>query len=156
MTRISRRKMIAGTAASTVFGGAVIGGAVLGGATGASVAAAPPKEIDLKSRLTAFDFGETTTHGLVSLADNAPPPVLHLRQGTQAVLNYTNGLEDYSTLHWHGIRLPKAMDGVPYLTQFPVAQGESFRYAFTPPPGPGMLSRMSARFSRWNKAGPTF
>lgn len=73
------------------------------------------------------------TSGLVSLVDNAPPPVVRLRQGERAVINLTNGLDDYTTMHWHGIRLPNAMDGVPYLTQFPIGQGETFEYAYTPP-----------------------
>ena len=36
-------------------------------------------------------------------------------------------------MHWHGIRLPNAMDGVPGLTQVPIKPGENFTYAFTPP-----------------------
>jgi FtsP/CotA-like multicopper oxidase with cupredoxin domain len=90
-------------------------------------------EQQLRSRMTSFSFGDHVTQGLVSLEDNAPPPVIRLRQGQRAILDYTNGLEDYSTIHWHGIRLPNAMDGVPYLTQFPVAQHETFRYEYTPP-----------------------
>jgi FtsP/CotA-like multicopper oxidase with cupredoxin domain len=44
-----------------------------------------------------------------------------------------NGLAEATTVHWHGIRLPNAMDGVPGLTQHPIAPGETFAYAFTPP-----------------------
>ncbi|MCV6594411.1 MAG: multicopper oxidase family protein [Silicimonas sp.] len=95
--------------------------------------AAGSSDYHLRSRLTSFAFGDRPTEGLVSLADNAPPPVLRLRQGKKAVIDFTNGLDDYSTMHWHGIRLPHAMDGVPYLTQVPIARGETFRYAFTPP-----------------------
>ena len=36
-------------------------------------------------------------------------------------------------MHWHGIRLPNAMDGVPFLTQPPIPPGDSFTYTFTPP-----------------------
>ncbi len=36
-------------------------------------------------------------------------------------------------MHWHGIRLPNAMDGVPGLTQPPIKPGGSFLYEFTPP-----------------------
>src|SRR5262249_16130154 len=36
-------------------------------------------------------------------------------------------------VHWHGIRVPNAMDGVPYLTQKPIAPGETFTYEFSPP-----------------------
>jgi FtsP/CotA-like multicopper oxidase with cupredoxin domain len=106
----------------------------IGSAIGASpLFAQKRQEFHLKSRLTSYAFGDNTTKGLVSLEDKAPPPVLRVRQGEPAIFNYTNGLEDYSTMHWHGIRLPNEMDGVPYLTQFPIMQGETFRYAFTPP-----------------------
>ena len=36
-------------------------------------------------------------------------------------------------MHWHGIRLPNSMDGVPGLTQPPIKPGGSFMYSFTPP-----------------------
>ena len=36
-----------------------------------------------------------------------------------------NGLEQPTTVHWHGLRVPHAMDGVPELTQPPIAPGES-------------------------------
>jgi len=76
---------------------------------------------------------QSLTKGMVSLSANAPPPVLRARQGVPFFANVTNRLPDYTTMHWHGIRLPNAMDGVPYLTQFPLREGETFRYAFTPP-----------------------
>lgn len=44
-----------------------------------------------------------------------------------------NGLSESTTVHWHGIRLPNNMDGVPDLTQRPIAPGETFAYEFTPP-----------------------
>jgi len=44
-----------------------------------------------------------------------------------------NALPEATAIHWHGIRLPFAMDGVPYFSQDPVAPGRDFRYAFTPP-----------------------
>ena len=34
-------------------------------------------------------------------------------------------------MHWHGIYVPNAMDGVPYLTQDPIKPGASFVYEFT-------------------------
>lgn len=76
---------------------------------------------------------QTLTSKMVSLSANAAPPVLRARQGVPFVANVTNSLPDYTTMHWHGIRLPNAMDGVPYLTQFPLGEDETFRYAFTPP-----------------------
>lgn len=38
-----------------------------------------------------------------------------------------------SSVHWHGIRLPNAMDGVPHVTQPPIAAGRQFLYEFDLP-----------------------
>jgi len=39
---------------------------------------------------------------------------------------------DLGTIHWHGMILPNAMDGVEYVTQAPVPHGGEFAYEFTP------------------------
>ncbi|NNH65530.1 multicopper oxidase family protein [Rhizobium laguerreae] len=62
-----------------------------------------------------------------------PGPLVRLRQGEPARLLVENRLDQETTVHWHGIRLPNAMDGVPGLTQPPIKSGESFVYEFTPP-----------------------
>jgi FtsP/CotA-like multicopper oxidase with cupredoxin domain len=62
-----------------------------------------------------------------------PGPKLRLRQGEPVRLVIENRLDQDTTVHWHGIRLPNAMDGVPGLTQPPIRPGESFVYEFTPP-----------------------
>ncbi|MET2832588.1 multicopper oxidase family protein [Mesorhizobium shangrilense] len=62
-----------------------------------------------------------------------PGPTLRLRQGELARITVENGLDEDTTVHWHGIRLPNTMDGVPGLTQPPIRPGESFVYEFTPP-----------------------
>jgi FtsP/CotA-like multicopper oxidase with cupredoxin domain len=62
-----------------------------------------------------------------------PGPVLRLRQGTPFHTAVENRLTENTTVHWHGIRLPNAMDGVPGLTQKSISPGERFDYSFTPP-----------------------
>jgi len=62
-----------------------------------------------------------------------PGLTVRLRQGEPARIVVDNQLEQDTTVHWHGIRLPNAMDGVPGLTQPPIKPGESFAYEFTPP-----------------------
>lgn len=61
-----------------------------------------------------------------------PGPTLHVRLGETIRVHFTNKLPQETTIHWHGQRLPNAMDGVPYVTQQPVLPGESFTYEFTP------------------------
>jgi FtsP/CotA-like multicopper oxidase with cupredoxin domain len=62
-----------------------------------------------------------------------PGPALRVRQGEPVRITVINKLGEDTTVHWHGIRLPNAMDGVPGVTQKPVRPGESFTYEFTPP-----------------------
>ncbi|MBN9564285.1 MAG: multicopper oxidase family protein [Alphaproteobacteria bacterium] len=62
-----------------------------------------------------------------------PGPALRLRQGAPFRAGVENGLTEATTVHWHGIRLPNAMDGVPGLTQPTILPGRGFEYAFTPP-----------------------
>ena len=63
-----------------------------------------------------------------------PGPELRLKQGARLRLEVENGLGVDTTVHWHGIRLPNAMDGVPGVTQPPIrANGGRFVYEFDLP-----------------------
>lgn len=42
-----------------------------------------------------------------------------------------NQLKVPTSIHWHGLILPNLMDGVPFVTQNPIAPGNSFRYDFS-------------------------
>jgi FtsP/CotA-like multicopper oxidase with cupredoxin domain len=64
---------------------------------------------------------------------HVPGPEIRVQQGTPVRITVENKLTEDTTVHWHGIRLPSAMDGVPGLTQPPIRPGESFTYEFTPP-----------------------
>ncbi len=59
-----------------------------------------------------------------------PGPVIRAMQGERLRVHFKNTLEQPTTIHWHGIRLANAMDGVPYLTQDPVPPGGTFTYEF--------------------------
>lgn len=62
-----------------------------------------------------------------------PGPELRFRQGDTARIVVTNQLADPTTVHWHGLRVPNAMDGVPDVTQRPIRPGEEFVYEFPLP-----------------------
>jgi FtsP/CotA-like multicopper oxidase with cupredoxin domain len=113
-----------------------LGGAAalsVGAAWGTNAFAQQADPIAINVQNAAFDLGKGLTHGLVSTSKNMPPPVLRLRKNQPAKLRVSNQLSDYTTMHWHGLRIPNKMDGVPYLTQFPIGPGTSFDYEFTPP-----------------------
>ncbi|QFU16755.1 multicopper oxidase family protein [Microvirga thermotolerans] len=60
-------------------------------------------------------------------------PIKRVRVGDTIRARLENRLGEHTALHWHGVRVPNAMDGVPYLTQPPVNKGESFLYEVSPP-----------------------
>ncbi|MBA1274332.1 multicopper oxidase family protein [Stutzerimonas azotifigens] len=60
----------------------------------------------------------------------APGLELRVRQGDWLRVRFINRLPEPTTIHWHGIRLPLEMDGVPYVSQLPVLPGEHFDYRF--------------------------
>jgi FtsP/CotA-like multicopper oxidase with cupredoxin domain len=62
-----------------------------------------------------------------------PGPLIRVRRGEQVRVRIANELSEAITVHWHGVRVPNAMDGVPHLTQPLIVAGTSFDYRFTPP-----------------------
>ena len=61
-----------------------------------------------------------------------PGPTLRVRLGETLRVRFTNRLPQPTTIHWHGVRVPNGMDGVPNVTQPPVPPGGTFVYEFTP------------------------
>lgn len=53
----------------------------------------------------------TPTYGING---NYLGPVLRLKKDDEAVIKVTNNLSETSTIHWHGVHLPAAMDGGPH------------------------------------------
>ncbi len=66
----------------------------------------------------------TAVNGLV------PAPTLRWREGDTVTLAVSNRLKDTTSIHWHGIRSPSDMDGVPGLSFPGIAPGETFVYRF--------------------------
>jgi len=79
--------------------------------------------------------GDGTTE-LIGFNGSSPGPELRARQGDMLDIRFENAIGDGSAIHWHGIRIDNAMDGVPDLTQPLVADGGTFDYRFKlPDPG---------------------
>jgi FtsP/CotA-like multicopper oxidase with cupredoxin domain len=67
---------------------------------------------------------------------SSPGPELRDRAGDVLDIRFENAIGEGSAVHWHGMRVPNVMDGVPYLTRAMVEDGESFDYRFVlPDPG---------------------
>lgn len=63
---------------------------------------------------------------------SVPGPQLRIKLGDTLKINFINKLPQETTVHFHGVRVPNAMDGVPGVTQDPIKPGEKFVYEFTP------------------------
>ncbi len=62
---------------------------------------------------------------------SVPGPLLKVRQGDKATIEFDNAIDQDTTVHWHGLRVDYRMDGVPGVGQPPVppvAPGGRYRY----------------------------
>jgi FtsP/CotA-like multicopper oxidase with cupredoxin domain len=73
----------------------------------------------MKPPVAALGFGGTW-----------PGPLLSVVEGDRVRAIFTNNLSESTGIHFHGQRLPNAMDGVPHVTQAPIMAGEAFTYEF--------------------------
>jgi multicopper oxidase len=60
-----------------------------------------------------------------------PGPEIRVTEGQKVRVTLHNRLEEPTSIHWHGLPVPFAMDGVPDLTQPAVLPGGTFVYEFT-------------------------
>lgn len=95
-------------------------------------AQAAPREFRLKAapgrlRLAPTPYPETAVW---AFNGRVPGPAIRVRQGERLRIAVENALAEATTVHWHGMRVPNAMDGVPDLTQRPIAPGETYVYEF--------------------------
>ncbi|MBI2312665.1 MAG: multicopper oxidase family protein [Betaproteobacteria bacterium] len=121
---ISRRNFLQGT-------GAALGMWAL---PPALVRAASPTSLELRAgvfRQQVMPKGPRTP--VWGFNGSVPGPVLRYRRGDQVRMTVVNDLPQETTVHWHGLRIPNAMDGVPFVTQIPIPRGEKFDYAFQVP-----------------------
>ncbi|MFV0432340.1 MAG: multicopper oxidase family protein [Alphaproteobacteria bacterium] len=83
-----------------------------------------PKKLNYTLTATALDNGYFAYKGVDSEA-------IFLNKNDMLAVNFKNNLpKQSSSIHWHGLRVPNAMDGVPFVTQPPVISGGYFHYEF--------------------------
>jgi len=96
---------------------------------------ADPSSVDLRAgparvALVGEGYPETPVW---AFNGSVPGPIIRAVQGERLQIAVTNELAEPTTVHWHGLRVPVGMDGVPYLSQPPIEPGETFAYAFELP-----------------------
>ena len=121
--KIGRRMLVQGAAAASV------GGLV----RPASAAITPPL---LSGTEFALEIGpvpvNVTGRPRIAIGINGmtPAPILRWREGDTVSVAVTNRLREPTSIHWHGIRVPSPMDGVPGFSFAGIAPGETFVYRF--------------------------
>jgi FtsP/CotA-like multicopper oxidase with cupredoxin domain len=102
---------------------------------GAAVPARKESRIELipSEFKVALDPASPKKTSVWSFNETFPGPVLRFRRGDRAHITVRNQLPQETTVHWHGLRVPNAMDGVPGVTQLPIAAGGRFDYRFDLP-----------------------
>lgn len=145
---VARRSfLIGGGGAALLAGGAVAAYRLTGGAGTSAVGPhSPPVARVEAARATngrVVDVALTAAPGAVDLTGRVartwlyngtlPGPAVRVRPGDRLRATLTNRLPAPTTVHWHGLALRDDMDGVPGVTQEPVAPGASKTYDFIVP-----------------------
>jgi FtsP/CotA-like multicopper oxidase with cupredoxin domain len=121
---ISRRNFIKAGAAGLAMGA---------GIPPASADVQPAYQLVASNGEAKFTAEQKMPTRVMHYNQSVPGPVLRLAQGRETVIQFDNALDETSSVHWHGLRIDNAMDGVPGMTQQAVEPGDSFEYRLAPP-----------------------
>ncbi len=85
------------------------------------------QDIRLNIGSSHFMTGGRAGHA-VAVNGTVPGPLLRFREGQTVRLHVTNGLEEDTSVHWHGLLVPFQFDGVPGVSFPGIEPGETFTY----------------------------
>ena len=93
-------------------------------------------EVNIEARRSTVEFVRGTPTEVWTYNGGVPGPLLRGKTGDRLIVHFKNSLAEPTSIHWHGLRIPNEMDGVPDMPFPPVAPGQSFDYQFVlPDPG---------------------
>jgi plastocyanin len=95
------------------------------------------KEFDLTASVIDWEVSPGKTVKAWAYNNQVPGPWIKVNVGDKVRVVLHNKLPESTVIHWHGLEVPNAMDGVPDVTQPPVKPGQSFTYEFVAK-GPAM------------------
>ena len=90
-------------------------------------------EIELEARIETFEVEPGLSVEAWTYNGLVPGPLIRVNVGDRLIVHFTNSLPDPTTIHYHGLRVPIEMDGVPGYSQPPVEPGGTFTYDFIVP-----------------------
>lgn len=89
-------------------------------------------EVALEAKLSEIEVAPGRTVSMWTYNGQLPGPRIEARVGDTVRVRFKNALPEATTIHWHGVRVPAAMDGVPAV-QAPIAAGAEHTYEFEVP-----------------------
>jgi FtsP/CotA-like multicopper oxidase with cupredoxin domain len=89
-------------------------------------------EIDLEARVAEVEVAPGRRVWMWTYNGVLPGPRIEARVGDRVIVHFRNALPEATTVHWHGLRIPAAMDGS-LAVQDPVPPGGTFEYEFVVP-----------------------
>jgi manganese oxidase len=95
------------------------------------------KEFDLTAKIVDWEVSPGKTVKAWTYNGEVPGPQIKVNVGDKVRVVLKNDLPESTAIHFHGLEVPNAMDGVPYITQPEVLPGKSFTYEFVAK-GPAM------------------
>jgi len=90
-------------------------------------------EINLEASVAPIEIRPGARIEAWTYNGGVPGPLIRLRVGDRLIVHFSNKLPNPTTVHWHGLRVPIQMDGVPEHSQPEVQPGASFTYDFVVP-----------------------
>jgi FtsP/CotA-like multicopper oxidase with cupredoxin domain len=88
------------------------------------------KEFDLTAKVVDWEVEPGKTVRAWTYNGIVPGPWIKVSSGDKVKLVVKNDLPQSTAVHWHGIEVPNAMDGLPDVTQAPIKPGATFTYEF--------------------------
>jgi FtsP/CotA-like multicopper oxidase with cupredoxin domain len=133
--RVSRRGLIQGGAGGLATTALAAAGGVFDDVAFAQAAPEPElREFTLTASEFDWELMADVNVRVWGYNGSMPGPELRVREGDTVRVTLRNDLPVPTTIHWHGINVPNAMDGVAGLNQAAVEPGETFVYEFTATP----------------------
>ncbi len=127
---VTRRRFLALTAAGAASAGTIFGRSLAAPDSTQLGSARRLREYRLRAAVSDLDLGPLGRRTIWTYDGRFPGPEIRIREGERLRVVVENALPEPTTVHWHGVPVPNAMDGVPELTQTPIAPGSSFVYEF--------------------------
>lgn len=89
------------------------------------------KEYELEASVIGWNILSYERVSAYAFNRQVPGPRIEVNEGDRLRIRVLNNLPEPTTVHWHGLVLPNAMDGPAEITQAPIEPGDSFTYEFT-------------------------